>query len=34
MSKTSYEDKIEAIKRIKDGEISINGTARKLGIHS
>ena len=33
MSKTSYEDKIEAIKRIKNGEASINGTARKLGIH-
>lgn len=33
MSKTSYEDKIEAIKRIKNGEASIKGTARKLGIH-
>ena len=33
MSKTSYEDKIEAIKRIKNGEAGINGTARKLGIH-
>lgn len=33
MSKTSYEDRIEAIKRIKNGEAGINGTARKLGIH-
>ena len=33
MSKTSYEDKVEAIKRIKNGEAGINGTARKLGIH-
>lgn len=33
MSKTSYEDRIEAIKRIKNGEASIKGTARKLGIH-
>lgn len=33
MSKTSYEDKVEAIKRIKNGEAGLNSTARKLGIH-
>ena len=33
MSKTSYEEKNEAIKRIKNGKAGINGTARELGIH-